>query len=210
VVLMMELMEKVDEVMSRDIDASEKAKELLEISKELCRIRRVDHRRMKLKMERERWNLEKAELQREKDMKDREERQEKLMEPIKAGKTKNRMLIAWGINEHGRIVADYITAVRHDLPLPEISKEMLQSEAQLANAIELGRGRESGKGGGNFESPTSNVQRSKADGAGESQSKVHGSQVQNQTKGNVERPMTESPSASEWVRPEVEERREAA
>jgi hypothetical protein len=135
-VLAAELAAAADTLLEDTTDPKERWQRLRELLEELRHLRYADHNSLRVRMEEERWDLEFARKESE-DLRRRvKEQKERLLGMCLAPALKASLAKAFGNGESGRKLAELLSCVWNDEPLPDWSKEKRASAQARSEPVQ--------------------------------------------------------------------------
>jgi hypothetical protein len=121
-VLAVELARMAQTVLAEVTDPQERWRRLQEVLGRLAELRVGDHKWQRVQIARERWEVEQERLEQEEGEKRIAKAKQQATAPIFARMLQGPMAEAFGGGEQGRKIAELITAIQYELPMPAPSR----------------------------------------------------------------------------------------
>jgi hypothetical protein len=124
-------------MLAEPADSKERWRQVQELLAQLSRLRRADHRAARLRMDEERWEMERERLEREEWARRAQKAKDKALAPLWGALKRGPLAEAFGGGEVGREIADLITSIQ-GMDLPESWEQRIRG-GTLPDPVRVGQ-----------------------------------------------------------------------
>jgi hypothetical protein len=139
-VLTVEMARTVRTLLAEAADTKERWRRLQEVFEQLAQLRKADHRAQRRQMEREQRDRERERDEEEQSKRELAEAKRRATEPFWAKLREGMTAKVFGGGEYGQKVAEFITAINYDLPMPAWAKPAGENGQAQSRIVKDGQG----------------------------------------------------------------------